>query len=205
MASEVPGELYDAFREIKGKNYSAAETLLVKMLELGPADPPRQALIHSTLGILYKVRGEFQSAWRHYEQAERLLPDDPSLKIIVGNFLITHFAQYDAALKRMKRVLKLAKGVPSLEHQAYAMGAIAHLKKGERRKATELLRQAMANDFQSLVTSENINLEVIEAFLARNFERELCRTYLEKGLELARSRGEEKRIQLFSRLLEGIA
>ena len=203
MTAEIPVQLYDAFRQIRDKDYAAAESLLKKMLEApGGETPARQALIHSTLGILYKVRGEVKEAWRHYERAEKFLPDDPSLKIIVAKFLIDQFAQYDAALKRMKKVLRIARGVPSFEHQARAISAIAYLRKGERGQAKKMLEAA--SDFEGLATAENINLDLIEALLARNFEPGLCRRYLEKGMELARQRGEDQRAELFGKLIAGL-
>src|SRR3989338_146862 len=110
MTAEIPVQLYDAFRQIRDKDYAAAESLLKKMLEApGGETPARQALIHSTLRILYKARGEVKESWRHYERAEKFLPDDPSLKIIVAKFLIVQFAQSDAALKRMKKGLRIAR------------------------------------------------------------------------------------------------
>ncbi len=193
-------KVYQAFQRIKERDYLGAESLL--NLGLNEAqDPAEQAVYHSTLGVLFKVRGDFKEAWRRYEQAEKLLPDDPSLKIISAKFLIDDFAQYDLAIKKMKRVLDIAKGSPSFEHQARAILAIAFLRKGEKKKATRFLEEAMAGNFSGIVSAMNINLDVIEAFLARNFETDLCRTYLENGLELARTRQEEKMIDLFSRLL----
>lgn len=198
---EVPQQIYAAFQRMKEKDYSAAEEVLQKGLQ-GSQDPATQALFHSTLGVLAKVKGEFQQAWRCYERAEKLLPEDPSLKIITAKFLIEQFAQYDTAIKKLKKVLKLAKGSPSYEHQAHAILAIAYLKKGERKKAVEMLTAAMANDFQPIITAQNVNLEVIEAFLARNFELDLCRSYLTRALALARTRQEQKSTQLFTKLLE---
>lgn len=203
--ADVPKEIYVAFQKMKAKDYAASELILTQGLE--KADQERenthQALYHSTLGVLYKVKGDFKEAWRHYEKAEKLLPDDPSLKIISAKLLIDQFAQYDSAIKKMRRVLKIAKGASVYEHQAYAILATAHLKKGEKKKAAEMLKNAMVDDFQQLGSAQNINLEVIEIFLSRNWETDLCRNYLEKGRQLAQQRGEEKVTLFFQRLLEG--
>ncbi|MBI2083739.1 MAG: hypothetical protein HYT76_09290 [Deltaproteobacteria bacterium] len=196
-------QIYEAFQKIKEKDFSAAEKILQEGLlrfeQVG--DETQQALFHSTWGVLCKVKGEDKEAWRHYERAEKLLSDDPSLKIISAKFLIERFAQYDTALKKLKKVLEMTKGSPSFEHQTHAIMALAYLKKGERKKAKTSLEASMTGDFQLMVTAANINLEVIEGFLARNFEVNLCRTYLEKGLVLAEAKKEEKFIQLFTKLL----
>lgn len=196
-------QIYEVFQKIKEKDFPAAEKILQEGLQgvEQAGDETQQALFHSTWGVLCKMKGEDKEAWRHYERAEKLLPDDPSLKIISAKFLIDRFAQYDTALKKLKKVLEVAKGSPSFEHQVHAIMALAYLKKGERKKAKSSLQSAMSGDFQSMVTAANINLDVIEGFLARNFEVELCRSYLEKGLALAEAKKEEKSIQLFSKLL----
>ena len=202
--ADIGPEIHDAFRKMKEKDYGGAAARLAEGLKKAEqaGDPARQALFHSTLGVLNRLKGEMKEAWRHYEKAEKLLPDDPSLQIISAKFLVEQFAQYDTALKKLKGVLKQAKGSPSFEHQAHAIRAAAWLRKGERKKAVQSLEAAMAGDFLPMISAENINLDVIAAFLSRNFEPGLCRRYLEKGLELARQRGEERPLKLFTRLLE---
>lgn len=199
----VAKEIYDAFRRMKEKDYASARSLLEEGLKKADAgkNNAQTALFYSTLGVLAKIQGEHREAWKHYEKAEKLLPDDPALKIIMAKILIDNFAQYDNALKKLKQVLKVAKGSGSFEHQAHATMAIAHLKKGEKKKALEMLEKAITEDFQNVSSAENLNFEVIEAFLARNLEVARCRRYVEKALELARSRREEKPIQFLTKLL----
>ncbi len=206
--AEIPNEIYEAFRLMKEKDYAGAESLLQKgaatLDEADPAQAETGALYHSTLGVLDRLQGKTKEAWRHYEKAEKFLPDDPSLKIILAKFLIEEFAQYDGAIKKMREVLKMAKGVPSFEHQAHAILAIALLRKGERKKAVEMFQAAMEGDFQKIVTSQNINLDLIAAFTARNAELALCRDYLTKALALAQLRKEPPMTELFQKLLNAI-
>ncbi len=154
------------------------------------------------MGVLAKVKGDSKEAWRCYEKAEKLIPDDPSLKIIMAKLLIDQFAQYDQAIKKLKQVLKLAKGSGSFEHQAHATMAIAYLKKGEKKKAIEMLDHSMQEDFTKVSSAENLNFEVITAFLSRNLEIGRCRRYVEKALDLAKTRREEKPIQFLTKLLD---
>jgi tetratricopeptide (TPR) repeat protein len=196
--------IYEAFRRMKEKDFDGAETLLKNGLERAEAekDATQSALFFSSLGVLSKIKGQFKEAWRYYEKAEKLMPEDPSLKIIMAKLLIDRFAQYDNALKKLKHVLKVAKGSGSFEHQAHATMAIAYLKKGEKKKAAEMLDEAMVDDFANVTSAENLNFDVIEAFLSRNLEAERCQKYVEKALALARSRREVRPAQFLEKLLE---
>jgi len=201
---EVSRDIYDAFQKIKEKDYAAAETLLqdgLKKAEGGP-DKTQAALFHSAMGVLFKLKGDYKAAWRYYEKAEKLMPEDPALKIIMAKLLIDQFAQYDTAVKKLKEVLKVAKGSGSFEHQAHATMAIAYLKKGDKKKAAEMMNKAMEEDFERITSAENLNFEVIETFLSRNFEVGRCQRYVEKALALARKRREEKPVQFLTKLLE---
>jgi Tfp pilus assembly protein PilF len=204
IQQEVRREIYDAFRKMKEKDYPAAEILLQDGLKKAESEQKniQTALFYSAMGVLSKLKGDYKTAWRHYEKAEKLMPEDPSLKIIMAKLLIDQFAQYDTALKKLKEVLKIAKGSGSFEHQAHATMAIAFLKKGEKKKATDMMEKAMEEDFERITSAENLNFEVIEAFLARNFEVERCKKYIEKALTLARRRKEERPIQFLTKLLE---
>lgn len=200
----VRQEIYEAFRRMKEKDYPAAETVLQEGLKRAEESQngTDAALIYSALGVLAKLKGNHREAWRLYEKAERLMPDDPSLKIIMAKLLMDQFAQYDAAIKKLKEVLRLAKGSASFEHQAHASLAVAYLKKGERKKAVAMFDRAMTDDFSKIVSAENLNFEVVEAFLARSFEVDRCRRYVEKGVALARNRKEEKPLQFLRKLLD---
>lgn len=204
MEEKIREEIYQAFRKMKEQDFVGAEALLRE--GLGKAELEgnnlQQGLFCSTFGVLYKMKGEMREAWRYYDRAEKLIPDDPSLKIIIASFLIDQFGQYDTAIKKAQAVLKLAKGSPSFEHQGHALLAIAYLKKGEKKKATEMLKKAMADDFEKIISAENINFEVVAAFLSRQLEPDLCREYIEKALVLAKGRKEEKPIQFLTKLLQ---
>src|SRR5262249_35193664 len=114
--------IYEAFRLMKEKNFDGAETLLKTGLEKAESEKndTQSALFFSGLGVLAKIKGQFKDAWRYYEKAEKLLPEDPALKITMAKLLIDRFAQYDNAIKKLKIVLKVAKGSASFEHQAHA-------------------------------------------------------------------------------------
>lgn len=204
VKEEVKREIYDAFRKMKEKDYPAAEALLQDGLKKAESEQnqTQAALFYSAMGVLAKLKGDYKAAWRCYEKAEREMPEDPSLKIIMAKLLIDQFAQYDTALKKLKQVLKLAKGSGSFEHQAHATMAIAYLKKGDKKKASAMMERAMEEDFERVASAENLNFEVIEAFLARNFEVSHCQRYVEKALALARKRKEEKPVQFLTKLLD---
>ena len=201
--SGISVEIYEAFRLLKAKDLAGAEAALQRGLA-HCTSPAEEALVISSQGVLAKSKGDFREAWKCYEKAEKLLPDDPALKIILAKLLIERFAQYDTAIKKLKSVLKLAKGSPSFEHQAHAAMAVAYLRKGEKKKSIEMMERAIGENFDKIRSAKNINLEVVEAFLARNFEVERCRTYLTKALTLAQLRREDKSVAFLTKLLASL-
>lgn len=206
MENTVKKEIYEALLKIKNRDFEKAESLLLQLLkkaqEIQTMDgKSEQALVLSTLGVLEKIREDYKAAWRYYEKAEKLLPDDPSLKLIMAQLMIHEFSQYDVAIKKMKAVIELAKGSPSFEHQAYATMATAYLRKGDRKKSLEMFEKSMRGDFVEITSSHNINLDVIESFLARNFESDRCRSYLQKALALAQSKKETSQASFLNKLL----
>jgi tetratricopeptide (TPR) repeat protein len=201
---DVKSYIYDAFQLMKEKKFEEAEKCLNDELQrLGETgEDTERALLYSTLGIMEKYKGNQKAAWRHYEKSEKLMPDDPALKIISARLLIENFAQYDTAIKKMKKVLKIAKGVPSFEHQAITTMGLAYLKKGDKKKATKMLEEAMANDFSGIASAENIDFNFVEALLHRNVERDKCKEYTKRALNLAKLTKEKKPIEFMTRLLD---
>lgn len=200
--SQVSPQIFEAFSKMKAKDFGAAENILRQGLQASEKNPSEQALFYSSLGVLFKMKGDYKEAWRLYEKAEKLLPTDPSLKLITAKLLIDHFSQYDLAIKKLKEVLKIAKGSASYEHQAHATLAMAYLKKGDKKKAVEMLDLSMGPDFDKITSSYNLNFEVIGTFVARSFEMERCRDYVEKSLTLAKLRKEDRNIQFLTKLLD---
>src|SRR3989338_10057724 len=116
------------------KRYDEAEKLLVGNMAKTD-DESAIALYHSVLGVLFKLQGEYKTAWKHYERAEKLLPNDPALKIISARLLIDQFSECDQAIKKAKKVLRLFPDHPVFAHQAYTTLGLAFVKKGDRAKA----------------------------------------------------------------------
>jgi tetratricopeptide (TPR) repeat protein len=61
----------DAIKQIKDKNYSAAENTLEKALLKKPGD----AVMHNHLGLALKNQGKYKEALTSYEKALKLKPD----------------------------------------------------------------------------------------------------------------------------------
>ncbi len=196
-----PSEVcYRAFELMAARQYADAEKLLVS--NMGRTDDDTSvALYHSALGVLYKMQGEFKTAWRHYERAEKLLPDDPSLKIISARLLIEAFAEYDTAVRKAKKVLVLAKGNPVFAHQAYTTMGLAYARKGKRTQATEMLATSMGHDFEGFVSAQNIDLSLVEALLRKGWSLDACRTFLHTALGFARAAHEDKYVRLFEKMV----
>ena len=196
--------LYKAFDFMAAKNLDAAESELNVGLDeaKGQNDKVLSALFYSTLGVLYKIKKDFQKAWKFYEQAEKLLPEDPALKLISARLLIDVFGQYDAATRRCQKVLEISKNDPPFYHQALTTLGLGYLKGGKTGQAIDCLIEAMNQDFEGLVSASNIDLRLVEALLRKKMAIPECFAYLHKALEFAQAAGEEKYVLLFNKLLE---
>lgn len=196
-----PSEVcYRAFELMNAKQFDDAEKLLSGNMSRTD-DDAAIALYHSVLGVLFKMQGEFKTAWKHYERAEKLLPNDPALKIISARLLIDQFAEYGQAIKRAKKVLDLIPGNPVFAHQAYTTMGLAHVRKGERRKAVEMLESSWGEDFRGFVSAKNIDFELVEALLKRGWGIPSCRLFLAKAKTFADSTGEIPHINLLDRMI----
>lgn len=189
-----------AFELMAARQFVDAERLLAGNMAK-TNDTVAVALYHSTLGVLGKMQGEFKTAWRHYQRAEKLLPDDPSLKIISARLLIDQFAEYDLAIKKAKRVLDLAEDNPVFAHQAYTTMGLAWARRGNRKRALDMLEKSMGDTFEGFVSAENIDLNLLEAVLRRGWPSGVCQAFLSGALEFARRAGEQNYTALFQKML----
>ena len=124
-----------AFELMAGRQFDDAERLIANAMSKSD-DDIAIAVYHSALGVLYKMKGEFKNAWRHYRRAEKLMPEDPALKIISARLLIDQFAEYGQAIKRAKKVMNIVGDNPVFMHQAYTTIGLAHCKKGDKKNET---------------------------------------------------------------------
>jgi len=191
---------YRAFELISAKQFADAEKLLAGNMAKTD-DNVAIALYHSVLGILYKIQGEYKTAWRHYERAEKLMPQDPALKIISARLLIDQFAEYGQAIKRAKKVMDLAGGNPVFAHQAYTTMGLAYCKKGDKKKAIDMLERSRVDEFENFISAKNIDFELVEAILRRGWAIETCRTFLDKALSFAVRTKEEQYINLLQKMI----
>lgn len=189
-----------AFELMRARQFADAERLLAGNMAKTD-DDVAIALYHSSLGVLNKMKGEFKTAWRHYRRAEKLMPDDPALKIISARLLIDEFAEYDQAIRKAKKVLDLSEGNPVFTHQAYTTMGLAWARRGNRKKALKMLEQSMVDRFASFVSAENIDLNLLETVLRKGWVERLCDEFLGNALIFAQSTGEDKYIEIFQRML----
>ncbi len=197
--------LQKALDLISAKDYESAELEIKSAIEEAEQkkDILSEGLLYSTLGLLFKLQKDFKTAWKHYEKAEKLLPDDPAIKLISARLLVEIFGQYDSALKKADKVLKIAPHEGVFAHQAHITKGLVYLKKGDKKKAQEELQLSMAHDFENLGSVGNIDFKLIEALLKKQTALEDCFAYLKKALAFAQKTEEKKYIQLIQRLIEG--
>lgn len=189
-----------AFELMGAKQYEDAEKLLSSNMARTD-DDASVALYHSLLGVLFKLQGEYKTAWKHYQRAEKLLPNDPALKIISARLLIEQFAEYDQAIKKAKKVLEIIPNNPVFAHQAYITMGLSFCKKSEKKKAIEMLEKSVVNNFSGFVSAKNIDFTLIEIFLRKGWGVPICRDFLVKAKAFAEMTSEQVYIGLFDRLL----
>lgn len=191
----------NAFALMREKQYVEAEKLLANCLTK-TEDPVATGLFHSALGILYKLQGEFKMAWKHYQRAERLIPDDPALKLISARLLIEEFHEYDQAIKKCRKVLALLPAHLVVVHHAQVTMGLAYARKGNKRKALELLAESMTHDFHGFATTHNIDFHLVEWCCKKEWDLPLCRRFLEKAHAFAQSVHEEPWTHTIAQMLE---
>jgi tetratricopeptide (TPR) repeat protein len=177
-------DLYQSFRLMKQKDFDGALNCLNKGLKKPEvqSDPTLQGLYFSALGVLYKLKSDYKKSYKFYQQAEKLLPDEGSLKIITAHLLIEEFAQYDTAIKKLDKILQMDAGDPAMVHHAKAAQGLAYLGMGKKDRAKAILGELIASDFVPLRSGANLDFKLVAACLQKSLEPLLCRSYLEKAL-----------------------
>lgn len=189
-----------AFELLRAHQTDDAEKLLAN--NLAKADEPVAiGLLHSALGVVERVRGNAKAALRHYERAERVLADDPALKLITARLLIDQFREYDAAIRRCRKALKLLPDNPVVVHHAYTVMGLAQVGAGRRAAALECLEQSMAGQFKNFVTAENIDFHLVEACARKRWGIDRCAQFLQLAKKLAEGAGEGHWLRTISQII----
>lgn len=195
--------IYDAFAHMQAHEYDRAEVTLREGIAVAQEseDTLLLGLCHSSLGVLYKLKKDFRQAWRYYDQAEKLLPDNAVLKLISARLLIEVFSQYDIALGKLEKIPALAPNDPLMTHQVDATSGFAYAKKGNREKVRIYLEKLVTHGFDDIVSAGNIDFKLVEVCVRKGWHKSLCDVYLEKALAFARSTREDPYARVFERLL----
>lgn len=197
-------KLKSAFEQLARGELEAAEATLTSGLaeaELA-GDATSQALFFSALGVLHRRRQDFAKAWKFYEKAEKLLPHDPSLKLIVARLLTEIFGHYPAAIRKCRQALEIARADPALRHQARIILGLAFFKQSEKQAALESLRETTTEDLPELPSAEFVDLSLVEQLLRKRVGVQECREFWEASWRLAEARGETAIAEVFKKGLE---
>lgn len=196
--------LEDGLLKMSAKDYEGAEACFQKGLQEAQAagDKTLEALFCSTLGMLCRTVKDFRQASKYYDKAEKLLPEEPSLKIISSRLILDVFGQYDTAIKRCQKALELAKDNPNFRHHARTTMGMAYLKSGQKEKALDCFKETFEKDLNELANAGQMDLLFLEQLVKKKLGLKEVGAYLEKGLEMAESQEEEGLSQLFKKLHE---
>jgi len=193
--------LMESFHFMKQKKFDEAKAHLEKGLKEAEIakDLTLQAIFNSSLGVLFKLKKEFRKSWKYYETAEKLMPEDLSLKLISSRLLVDYFGQYDTVLKKTEKVLSLVKSTDPLTHVAQTIRGLAYLRKGEKKKAVDCLM--LSADFGGMKTAANLDLQLVSELIRKKIDRQVCVAFLNKSLQLAKSNKEEKFVAIIGKLV----
>lgn len=208
MANQDPiiqdANLYLSFQMIKDGKFNEAQNLIQNEIDKAKEQNNRdvQGLYLSTLGVLFKKMGDYKKSYKCYQEAEKCLPNDDSLKLISAKLLIQNFNQFDTAIRKLDKILKSEIKDAAILHHCLNLKGIAYFKSGKKEKTKEILSLLVKSDFSRLRAACNINFNLVELLLKKDFERELCKTYLEKSLVIAQKNKEEGFIKSLNYLLK---
>ena|SRR3989338_7812729 len=196
--------IYKAFELMQKKKLDEAEGLLSKGLSEAKTarDLILTGLFYSAYGVLFKLKKEYRKAWKYYEQAEKLIPDDPALKIISARLLVDYFGQYDTAIRKMEKILPKIGSDMTFLHQAYTVLGLAWLKKGNKKKAVDCLAKSMGDNFKGLQSGANFDFRLVEEMMKKKSNPTACRTFLEKAIAFVKETREIQHERLIKRMLD---
>src|SRR3990167_7963996 len=92
---------------IGSKKFEEAEKKLEEEINQSKKNKDKvlEACLYSIFGMFYRLKKDLKSAWRYYDKAEKLFPEDPSLKLISARLLSEVFGQQDMAIKKCEKAL----------------------------------------------------------------------------------------------------
>ncbi len=206
MSSRKPKKedpLKKLFDFLEAGDLAAAREEMKKGFEEAQAQGQKelQALYLSFEGLLSKASNNAKEAWRFYEKAEKFLPENPALTILIAKLLVEVFSESDSALKKMKKVLEKESDNPLYFHHASIVQGLAYLKKGDKKQAIEYLVKSMKDDFQGLTGVEQIDFTLFEALIRKKVGLSEAYVYAEKALQLAQLKKQKNYIEKLEALL----
>lgn len=194
--------LYQAFRRLKAKDYDGAEQLIKDGIKIArdSQDTNLEGVYLSAMGLMYKLRSDYKKAYKVYQQAEKFLKDDHSLKIISAVLLIEQFKQYETAVRKLSKVVAEAND-PALVHHAKSLQALALFYMKKNKEAEEMFIDVVRSDFTVLRSAANVEFKAVEAFCSKGVFKDLCSAFLQKALDLAKRNNEKGYISAIQKLL----
>lgn len=198
-------DLYQSFQLMKQRDFDAADELIEKGIEKAKnkKDETLQGLYLSARGVLYKMKKDYKESYKYYQQAEKLLKDDHSIRIITAVLLIEEFKQYETAVKKLQKTIQVSTD-PVILHHARAIQAIGYFMMGKKDLAKQNFEYILAQNFDQLRFAANLDFKMIELFVAKKFELKLCEDYLKKALALAQDKKEQVFEAVIVKLLSGL-
>ena len=185
-----------AVQLLQQKKFEEASQLLEKFLEETQNDN-ELGLAYSLLGLISKHKKDFKKAWKHYDQAEKKIPDDPALKIISARLLIDYFGQYETVLHKLSRFLKKQELHPVFLQPIKTMMGVCHLKLGQKNEGIQVFKETL--DLLDAIKGEAVlDFSLVEEMARKKLEPNLVQLFFEKAKMLVKKNKDlkmEKKIE----------
>jgi tetratricopeptide (TPR) repeat protein len=160
-------------------------------------DSVRKALILSAMALQARARNQPKEAWKYYAKAERCLPADASLKILVAQFLLDIFGQADSCLSKIEPLLVRDDLEPGLRHGIHHLAGRALIKLGQWTAVSRHLELLISDPWNWVQRPEDIQLSLIGELLKKNKLKPAAIQYLNKVAEWA---GRNKALKLLGHM-----
>jgi tetratricopeptide (TPR) repeat protein len=178
--------LYRVFQLIREKKYDDAKALLDEQVAAAvqSSDKNAEGLYESAYGFWWKIKGDFKESLKHYQRAEKCIPSDAALKVIVAVLLMDEFAQYENALMKVRKALKQDGIDLALWHHAKSEETLCLLKLGKKKEANQSFEELVYSDFSKLRTATNLSFRALSEFVQKDINRELSEKFISQAKAL---------------------
>lgn len=187
-SAQAATRVQECFTLLKAQDYSRA----VQTGRQATRETPQDGDAHYCLGAAYRLQGDFDSALRSLQQAERLFTSRSDLRAVYAQLgmVATRKGDLQQALNYHSRELALARETGRRSDEATALNNIALIfsDRGDSNKALDYLQQSLNIEPEERSKASRYNNMAM--IYAERDENDKAVEYLEKALQINRRYGD---------------